>query len=108
MVSTAAFMKVSLSNSGNTFTVSRKISHSFVVIAAITALYLLNVEQTAIQWFWLNGFFGMAGQPKDVAYTYANAGPIWSYLVTNINGSLLATIADSLLVSISFSSSSFD
>ncbi len=69
-------------------------------MSAITALYLLNVEQAAIQWFWINGFFGMAGQTRSVAYDYANVGPIWSYLVTNINGSLLATIADSLLVSI--------
>ena len=82
---------------------SSKLSRSFVVITAITALYLLNVEQTAIQWFWINGFFGMAGQPKDVVFTYADAGPIWSYLVTNINGSLLATIADSLLVRNNFS-----
>ena len=69
-----------------------------MVISAITALYLLNVEQTAIQWFWINGFFGMAGQSKSAEYDYANVGPIWSYLVTNINAALLATTADSLLV----------
>lgn len=81
-------------------TVSSKASRSFVVISAITALYLLNLEQAAIQWFWINRFFGMAGQSESVVYTYANVGPIWSYLVTNINGSLLATVADSLLVRI--------
>ncbi|KJA17370.1 hypothetical protein HYPSUDRAFT_206202 [Hypholoma sublateritium FD-334 SS-4] len=79
---------------------SSKASRSFVVMSAITALYLLNVEQAAIQWFWINGFFGMAGRTRSVAYDYTNVGPIWSYLVTNINGSLLATIADSLLVRI--------
>ncbi len=41
----------------------------------------------------------MVGE-KDVAIAYTNTGPIWSYLVTNINGSLLATIADFLLVRI--------
>ncbi len=70
-----------------------------MVISAITALYVLNVEQTAIQWFWMNGFFGMAGQSKSAEYDYANIGPIWSYLVTNINAALLATTADTLLVS---------
>ena len=80
--------------------VSNKMSRSFVVTLAITTLYLLNVEQTAIQWFWINRFFGMVGEAKDVAYAYTNTGPIWSYLVTNINGSLLATIADFLLVRI--------
>ncbi len=72
------------------------------MIFAITSLYLVNVEQTAIQWFWINNFFGMAGQSKYEAYIYADIGPIWSYLVTNINATLLAFIADSLLV-VSFS-----
>ncbi len=79
---------------------SRKTQHSFVVVSAITALYVLNVVQASVQWFWINGFFGMAGQPKIIAYAYANEGPIWSYLVTNINATLLAAIADSLLVSV--------
>ncbi len=40
----------------------------------------------------------MAGESKDVEYVYANNGPAWSYLATNINISLLGIIADSLLV----------
>ncbi len=71
-----------------------------IVVLALTALYLLNIEQTAVQWFWLNTFFENSGEPKLAAYLYANVGPSWSYLATNINAFLLAFIADSLLVSI--------
>ena len=60
------------------------------------------MAQTAIQWYCLDGFFGMAGEPKDVEYIYANDGPAWSYLATNINISLLGIIADSLLVRMRF------
>ncbi len=73
-----------------------------VVISAITILYLLNLEQAAIQWFWIDGFFGMAGESKYDAYIYANAGPVWSYLITNINAIALSFIADSLLVRVFF------
>ena len=44
----------------------------------------------------------MAGEPNDVEYIYANDGPAWSYLATNINISLLGIIADSLLVRMRF------
>ena len=40
----------------------------------------------------------MAGQSKSVEYSYANVGPVWSYLATNINAVLVGGIADSLLV----------
>ncbi len=46
--------------------------------------------------------FESSGEPKLAAYLYANVGPSWSYLATNINAFLLAIIADSLLVSTSF------
>ena len=69
-----------------------------MVISAITMLYLVNVEQTVVQWYFINTFFGMTGQQKAVVYTYAIVGPSWSHLVTNINVTLLGTIADSLLV----------
>lgn len=71
-----------------------------VVLSAITALYLLNVGQAAAQWVWTDRFLVLYGQSSNTAYLYANTGPSWLYLVSNINAFLLATIADSLLVRI--------
>ncbi|KJA23653.1 hypothetical protein HYPSUDRAFT_201099 [Hypholoma sublateritium FD-334 SS-4] len=69
-----------------------------VVISAITALYLLNVVQVVSKWVWTDRFLVLSGQSSDAAYLFANTGPSWIYLITNINAFLLATIADSLLI----------
>ena len=79
-------------------------SRSPVVIAAITSLYLLNAFQIGSQWVWTAKFVSLTGSSSQVAYLYANAGPNWMYLISNINASLIATVADSLLVSVSLHS----
>lgn len=80
------------------FTVKSKMSRNPAVISAITALYLLNIVQAAAQWVWTDRFLILTGQSSQAAYIYASTGGSWFYLVSNINGSLLGTIADSLLV----------
>lgn len=72
---------------------SSKISHSLGVISAITALYLLNLEQAAVQLAWVNIHFGTVGEE--------NTETDWSYFVSNINALLIGSIADALLVRIS-------
>ena len=74
-----------------------------MVLSAITIQYLLNVEQTIIEWIWINILFESIGESKAAAVTYATVGPSWSYLLTNINAFLLAVIADSLMVRTRFS-----
>ena len=73
-----------------------------MVLSAITIQYLLNVEQTIIEWIWINILFELIGESKAAAVAYATVGPSWSYLLTNINAFLLAVIADSLMVRILF------
>ncbi|KJA17418.1 hypothetical protein HYPSUDRAFT_218932 [Hypholoma sublateritium FD-334 SS-4] len=75
-----------------------KTSRNLVVLSAITVQYLLNVEQTVIEWIWINILFETIGESKSAAVAYSTVGPSWSYLLTNINAFLLAVIADSLMI----------
>ncbi|KJA17402.1 hypothetical protein HYPSUDRAFT_1021632 [Hypholoma sublateritium FD-334 SS-4] len=75
-----------------------KASRSPVVIAALTALYLLNAEQTAIQWSWTSEFLGMAGAPQHERSMYTNTRSSWDFLLTSVNAFLAAFVADALLI----------
>ena len=67
-----------------------------MVLSAITIQYLLNVEQTIIEWIWINILFESIGESKAAAVAYATVGPSWSYLLTNINAFLLLYVTRKL------------
>ena len=61
------------------------------VISAITALFVLNVEQGAVQLASFNTIFGTAN-------VFSDTNPDWAYFISNINALLIGVIADALLV----------
>ncbi len=61
------------------------------VMSAITALFVLNMEQGAVQLASFNAIFGTTKAFSDI-------NPDWGYLISNINALLIGAIADALLV----------
>ncbi|KJA23654.1 hypothetical protein HYPSUDRAFT_201100 [Hypholoma sublateritium FD-334 SS-4] len=69
-----------------------KLARNLWVISAITALYLLNVEQLAVEWSWAHI------HSTDAATAFSTTGLNYINLISNINAFLLGLIADTLLI----------
>lgn len=78
--------------------VTSKMSRSPIVLSTITALYLLNVAQTAVQWRLTSQLVGLLGEPLQDAFIFAVSGPRWTTLVNDLGTFLTSTLADVLLV----------
>lgn len=87
--------------------VTSKMSRSPIVLTTITALYLLNVAQTAVQWKLTSQLVGLLGEPLQEAFIFAVSGPRWTTLVNDLGTFLTSTLADVLLVRHFFSSYGF-
>lgn len=81
--------------------VSNRTSRSFLVLTAITMLYLLNVAQSVVQWILNADLLVLAGQPTGVIYVAAFSDPGWDILINNICTFMIPAFADGILVSLS-------
>ena len=69
-----------------------------MVLAAMTALYLLNALEFGIGWSYVTAVVGMGGEPVIDSYAFIPIGKSWARLVTDICTFLLSVIADGLIV----------
>lgn len=81
---------------------TRKATQSIFVTLSITIIYLTNVANTGLNWFLLRSLVRLAGQPKEAFFIACVSTPPWVQLVSDILFFILSTVADGLLVSITY------
>jgi hypothetical protein len=79
-------------------TVTKKSIRNWIIVAAITALYLVYVSQTAISCFIAKQAFVNNGQTQKTIFAAIFVSPLWGTFVDDICYYLMAQISDGLLV----------
>jgi len=81
--------------------VTRKTSHTRVVTATITMIYLLNTGQLALEWRLLQSAFVDSGETRNTIYI-ASRSSDWVGFASQICTAATSVLVDGLLVGIHF------
>ena len=81
---------------------TKKTSQSTLVITAISLLYLVNIVDLAVEWFFLKVVFITNGETRSTAFGAVSQTVALQTLLSDIFTTIVFVVADGLLVRIPF------